>query len=230
MTTTHTTEITKLADTLAEIRQIAAMLDTLTGDDGPRFTPEPHEITETMRLRFSGRATAVRDYRTGEPLPIDPDTVTPEMSSACPVIELPRGIAYTMRKPYLSLVRDTHAQIVAYCDVFRSGHRYTGSLLLPLTPEAMPGNGQAPRPYWDHYPTAYTPTSATLPPGARDAVARSVADLVPNLTPESIYTARIHALHKEAAGEIYAGLVKARRDIGDALRNASNYARHAVAI
>lgn len=233
MTTIDTTrtDTTRLADALADIRQILAKLDDLTDHDSPRFSPEPDAITETMRLRFSGRATGARDYRTGEPLPIAPDDIDPDNAHTVAVINLPRGIAYTIRNPYLSLVRDNHAQIVTYCDVFRNGNRYTGSLLLPLTPEAMPGNGQPVRPYWDHYPRSHTPNATLeLPPGARDAVARSVADLVPTLTPDAIRTARIHALHKEAAGELYAGLSKARREIENALRSATTHARNALGI
>ena len=232
MTTTHTTrtDTTRLADALAEIRQILAKLDELSDSDSPTFSPEPDAITETMRLRFSGMATGTRDYRTGEPLPIDPDNIDPDDRNTVAVIDLPRGIAYTIRPPYLSLVRDNHAQIVAYCDVYRIGNRYSGSLLIPLTPEAMPGNGQPVRPYWDHYPTAYTPSPSVLPPGARDIVARSVADLVPEITADAVRIARIHALHKEAAGELYAGLVKARMEIENALRNATTHARNAIGI
>lgn len=225
-----TTNPARLLAALDNVRQILDTLDTLTGDDETgraTFYPDPDAITETMLLRFSGRATAVRDYNTGQPLPIDPDTVTPEMSRACPVIELPRGIAYTMRTPYLSLTRDSHAEIMAYCDVFRAGHRYSGHLCLPLTPEAMPGIRQPVRPYWNHYPRAYTPATLELPPGARDAVARSVADLVPELNPDAIHAARVHALHKEAAGELYAGLSKARREIENAIQAAARHAQTA---
>lgn len=230
MTTTTTTNPARLMAALQDVRQILDTLDTLTADttdSRPSFYPDPDPITETMRIRFSGRATAVRDYQTGEPLPIDPDTVTPDMARACPVIELPRGIAYTIRTPYLALVRDSHAEIVTYCEVFRAGHRYSGQLSIALTPEAMPGIGQPVRPYWHNYPRAYVPHSIELPPGARDAVARSVADLVPELPPAAILAARIHALHKDAAGELYAGLSKARREIANAIQAAARHAQTA---
>ena len=227
-TTTTTNAPGRLLDTLRDVRDLLDTLAAMTDDDNPAaraYWPEPDAIIETMRLRFSGRVTGCRDYRTGEPVPVDPDTVTLDTPSVCPVIELPRGIAFTIRKPYISLTRESHAQIVVYCDVFRAGSRFSGSLLIPLTPEAMPGNGQTPRPYWDHYPRAHWPKPAELPPGARDAVATAIAGLLPDtLPPAAILAARIHALHKEAAGEIYAGLSKAHRELATAVSLAARHA------
>lgn len=232
---TDTTTPDALASALREIQQIAEQISTLYRPDqidpAPRLMPDPDAITETMRLRFSGRATSVRDYQTGEPVPMTPDTVTDDMTNVCPVIELPRGVAYFMRPPHLALVRDSYAEIRAYVEVFRNGSRYSGHIVAPLTPEAMPGNGQNPRPYWDHYPRTWNKSALVeLPPGARESVAASIGDLVPDLPPEAITAARIHALHKEAAGELYAGLGKAHREISGAIRAAAKHAQTAQQI